>query len=103
MKQSVNAGFPESSHFWLDLLLPPDLAKQIRIALIDLYQRRWSPRYAPAQSKTYLHSTDCRYHHRISLDKIFRIDMRAASIEKILGVVVGLIGSRAADTTSHPH
>jgi len=47
----VNADFPQSSQFWLDLLLPPDRAEQIRIALNDLYQRRWLPRYGPRTAK----------------------------------------------------
>lgn len=46
IRQNNNSAvFPKTSQFFLDLLLPPERADETYVALRDIYEQRWYPRY----------------------------------------------------------
>jgi hypothetical protein len=76
---SIIAG---TSQFILDFCLPPDRAEETRVALEDVCEKRWLPRYghrgATIISRVHVASTIIAHH--------------SSWITKLCGVILGMVG-----------
>jgi hypothetical protein len=76
---SIIAGAPQ---FFLDLCLPPDRAEETRVALEDVYEKRWLPRHGHLGAWII-----CRVH---VANAIF--SHHAVRVTKLGGLILGMFG-----------